>query len=239
MFLNPFHQVSARGVHISPEQASRFAKEVAGDFNPIHDPGAKRYCVPGDLLFSLVLNHYGLSQRMCFSFSGMVGEDALLHFPDSKERKLAITDDRQRTCLEVERDGETSRNPALIESFTRQYVAFSGRNFPHVLLPLLQSQGVMINPDRPLVIYESMSIQLDHLNFSGPVLEDADHELRVNGKRGDVRLMFTIHGQDGPVGRGFKKLVVSGLKPYQESAAQQVVADYLANKRDYQQANGV
>ena len=238
MFLNPYYQVSAQGIRISPQQASRFAKEVAGDFNPIHTPGAKRFCVPGDLLFSLVLNRYGLSQRMCFTFSGMVGEEALLSFPASDDRRFAITDDRDRVCMEVERDGAQCLDPVLIEAFARQYVAFSGQNFPHVLLPLLQSEGVMINPDRPLVIYESMSIQLDRLNFALPVLEHAEHKVKIKGKRADVRLAFDILAEGRSVGAGFKKLVVSGLKPYDEQIANQVVEDYLLSKMTYQQAVG-
>ena len=50
-----FYAQRGEYVVISAEQASRFAKGVAGDYNPIHNPGARRFCVPGDLLFTLVL----------------------------------------------------------------------------------------------------------------------------------------------------------------------------------------
>ncbi|MEX2365607.1 MAG: DUF3581 family protein, partial [Pseudohongiellaceae bacterium] len=76
MFLDAFHtQHTDNTISISAEQGSAFAKEIAGDFNPIHNIGAKRFVVPGDLLFALVLNRYGLSKSMSVRFSGMVGPD--------------------------------------------------------------------------------------------------------------------------------------------------------------------
>ena len=42
MFLDRFHSVQDGHVVISALQASQFAKEIAGDFNPIHDPDARR-----------------------------------------------------------------------------------------------------------------------------------------------------------------------------------------------------
>ena len=55
-----FYAQRGEYVVISAEQASRFAKGVAGDYNPIHNPDARRFCVPGDLLFTLVLVKFGL-----------------------------------------------------------------------------------------------------------------------------------------------------------------------------------
>jgi hypothetical protein len=48
MFLSPYFTKQDQSVFISAQQASDFAKKIAGDFNPIHDVGAKRFCVPGD-----------------------------------------------------------------------------------------------------------------------------------------------------------------------------------------------
>jgi hypothetical protein len=233
MFFESFFHENAGAVRISPQQASRFAKEVAGDFNPIHDPDSKRFCVPGDLLFALVLQRYGLSQGMCFSFAGMVGADTVLRFPDAVGDKFAISDERERICLRVEREGEHSQDSELVRAMACSYVAFSGQNFPHVLVPLLRDQRVMINPERPLVIYESMSVRLDHLDFSEPELEHAEHRLEVKGKRGDVRLAFSIKANGVVVGQGFKKLLVSGLKPYDEAVTQGLMASYLRQKAAY------
>ena len=56
MQLDEYYSDGNGHIAISREQASDFAKGVAGDFNPIHDVDAKRFCVPGDLLFSLALH---------------------------------------------------------------------------------------------------------------------------------------------------------------------------------------
>ncbi|MGL5048946.1 MAG: DUF3581 family protein, partial [Shewanella sp.] len=68
MFLAPYFLKQNQAISVSAQQASDFAKKIAQDFNPIHDVGAKRFCVPGDLLFALVLTQYGLSQSMKFGF---------------------------------------------------------------------------------------------------------------------------------------------------------------------------
>lgn len=233
MFLNPFYSHEHGSIQISAQQASLFAKEIAGDFNPIHDPDAKRFCVPGDLLFSLVLWKYGLSQKMRFTFAGMVGHGVSLLFPETDTEKFDIRDADGRTYLRIERDGPAVRNTALIEALTRNYVAFSGHNFPDILVPLMARHKVMINPQRPLVIYESMAFDLDHLNFSDPRLELAETKLEVNGKRGDAGLYFRVKAGDEAVGTGFKKLVLSGLREYDQDIMQRFAEDYLARKSAY------
>ena len=77
MPLSDYYAIDTSGLRISAEQASDFAKTVAGDFNPLHDPDNRRFCVPGDLLFTVLLQHYGINQRMQFRFSGMVGAGVL------------------------------------------------------------------------------------------------------------------------------------------------------------------
>lgn len=54
MFLSPYFLKQNQSISVSAQQASDFAKKIAQDFNPIHDVGAKRFCVPGYLLFALV-----------------------------------------------------------------------------------------------------------------------------------------------------------------------------------------
>jgi hypothetical protein len=234
MFLDAFHTDDNGSIHISAEQASHFAKDVAGDFNPIHDPDSKRFCVPGDLLFSLVLAKYGLSQKMHFDFAGMVGDGKTLLFPPSDAARFAIQDDQGKTYLEVEREGAISHDEAQITTLVRDYVAFSGRNFPHILVPLMAEHRVMINPDRPLVIYESMSFDLTTLDFQQPALEQTGSSLDVQGKRGTAQLHFAIRADGKTVGTGFKQLILSGLREYQADTMQQVVDEYEDRKAAYQ-----
>lgn len=233
MFLKDYYDLKDRSVHISAEQASMFAKEVAHDFNPLHDIEAKRFCVPGDLLFSLVLEKYGLSQNMHFIFSGMVGHGVLLNFPDSKSDKIDVTDNQGKTYLQIERSGVATQDQALIEDLIRDYVAFSGQNFPYVLVPLLAKENVMFNIDRPLVIYESMTLNFNHLDFHNPNLEMLEPTMEVNVKRATAYLYFDIKAGAETVGKGFKKLTVSGLRDYEAEPMDAFVEEYLARKNDY------
>ncbi|MEH6583385.1 MAG: DUF3581 domain-containing protein [Halioglobus sp.] len=233
MFLDPFHREENGFIQVSAEQASQFAKGISDDFNPIHDPDSRRFCVPGDLLFALVLSRYGLSQNMSFRFSGMVGAETPLGFPASDAPHLEIVNDKGKDFLDIERSGQVSHDQGLIEALIRNYVVFSGHNFPGILVPLMAEHEVMINPARPLIIYQGMSFNLEHLDFSDPQLELAEVSLQVSGKRGDAELHFNIQDAGRTVGTGLKKLVLSGLREYEETAMQGMCEQYLSFKENY------
>lgn len=230
MFLDAYHALHDGVVRISGEQASRFAKEVAGDFNPIHDADARRFCVPGDLLFALVLGYYGVSERMGFRFRGMVGRDVPLVFPETDEVSLTIADTDGKVYLEVERQGATSRDPDIVEAFVRRYSAFSGRNFPEFLEPLLRESGVMFNPQRPLVLYDSMAFELTSQATPALDTELESSSLEVDGKRGEEWVRFRITEGDAVIGAGSKKVVVSGLQPWDEDQMRAFIDDYTARR---------
>lgn len=233
MFLDEFHKAEGNTVRISAQQASCFAKEIADDFNPIHNPDAQRFCVPGDLLFSLVLAKYGISPKMTFIFKGMVGDKDPLDFSPTDAAAFDISNGTDKVYLRVEREGEILHNPVLAENLSRNYVAFSGHNYPYTIQPLLTSQNVMLNPERPLVIYERMLFDLDTLDLENPSLEAKQAELVVNGKRGEVNLNFAVKSAGKVVGQGFKRLLVSGLIPHDDVVAEKLVATYLALKTNY------
>ncbi len=233
MFLQEFYSGANDCIKITAEQGSLFAKDIAGDFNPLHDVESKRFCVPGDLLFSLVLEKYGLSKKMNFTFAGMLGHGVSLDFPETSDHQFEIVGSHNKTILKVERDGDVSRDESMIDALIRDYVAFSGHNFPYVLVPLMAKQNVMINLSRPLVMYDSMSLEFEHLNFNHPKIEMLDPELTVNGKRGDAHLHFQIKSDDEIVGKGFKKIVISGMREYDEQPMQEFVDNYLARKDSY------
>lgn len=234
VFLDPYFQSDNGHIVISAEQGSAFAKEIAGDFNPIHDPDNRRFCVPGDLLFSLALNRYGLSRRMSVHFAGMVNADTPLKFPDHEEGVIDVTDDAGKTCMQVEHSGETLHEPQAVETFTREYVKFSGQNFPYILVPLLRENDVMFNPKRPFVIYERMAFELDSAELSSPTLELADRTLDIKGRRGDALFQFQVMDQGRIVGSGTKTLIISGLQPYDDALMQEVVDKFNAAKSGYQ-----
>lgn len=230
MFLDDYHSRTGSRIHITAEQASRFAKRVAGDFNPIHNADARRFCVPGDLLFALVLARFGLSQNMNFRFLSMVGDSVPLSFAEGDDGLIRVQDDAGKCYLEVCRDGDVTHDESVVEAFTRCYVAFSGKNFPHYLKPLMEDRGVMFNPRRPLVIYDSMGFSLERLDGVEPGLELLESSLDVAGKRGDALLDFRIVAGGEEVGNGAKKLVVSGLCDYDAAAMDEIVDEFYRLK---------
>lgn len=233
MYLNPFHNMENGLVSIQPEQASRFAKEIAQDFNPLHNADAKRFCVPGDLLFALVLAKTGLASKMRFNYTGMVGKGVLLSFPENSDGTFNIVDNQDKKYLDVSREGDVTADMKMIETFTRAYVAFSGHSFPHILVPLMKQHNVMINPDRPMVIYESMAFEFDRLDLISPTLEFVSSELDVKGKRGTVTLNFQVLDQGNIVGEGRKTMVLSGLREFDEDKVGGLVTLYEATKSGY------
>jgi hypothetical protein len=233
MNLEKYYTLEDSRLSFTREQSSDFAKSVAGDFNPIHDIDSKRFCVPGDLLFSVIIHHYGLRQTMGFSFSGMVGNDVTLILPQVNAREISIYDENDKKYLDVSSDGAHSRNPELIESLTRNYVEFSGHTFPHVVVPLMHKYNVMINTERPLVIYDHMRISLDTLNVDEVELALADSNLRLYGKRGDVALNYDLCCNGEQVGKGQKKMVMSGLREYDQVKIDELVEIYGTRKDKY------
>ncbi|MFT5221557.1 MAG: hypothetical protein ACI9LO_003529 [Planctomycetota bacterium] len=234
MNLKKYYHIDNSRLSITRQQASDFAKSVAGDFNSIHDPDSKRFCVPGDLLFSILINHYGLRKTMGVSFSGMVSEETVLILPEVEAREISVYDENDKKYLDLSTNGEKTHNQKLIDSLTLSYVEFSGHTFPHVLVPLMRENGVMINTDRPLVIYDHMRISLDTLDVETVFLSLSESLFRLYGKRGDVALNFDIVCNGEKVGNGQKKMVMSGLREYKQSKIDELIAAYSYLKREYQ-----
>ncbi len=233
MLVEKYYRETAGQIRISRQQASDFAKNIADDFNPIHDVDAKRFCVPGDLLFAIMLARYGLSSRMSFTFSGMVTDEIALTLPDLDEGHISITSTAGKEYLCFDRSGGLSVRQSLIDGFTRSYVEFSGHNFPHILVPLMAEHSVMINPDRPLVMYQGMSFELDRLDLTAPRLELVSSNLEIIKKRGNVTLEFCLKESGEVVGRGQKRMVLSGLRPYEGEKIEQLIRAYALRKRNH------
>ena len=234
MLIDPYYSQTGNEVSFTRQQSSDFAKKIADDFNPIHDIDSKRFCVPGDLLFSLILAKYGVTKHMRFAFKGMVTEDIALILPEEAEQ-FSISSDAGREYMNIGHSGENSTNEQLIDNLTRSYVTFSGHTFPHILVPIMKEKGVMINPERPMVMYQSMLLDLDYLDKTDITLE-LDNEKTVfelNGRRGNLCLAFNLTSDKKIIGRGEKHMIVSGLKPYEEDVVSTVVDDYALWKKIY------
>ena len=232
MQIEQYYSQQGGEIFFSREQASRFAKQEADDYNPIHDLAAKRFCVPGDLLFAVLLSKYGVSERLTVRFTGMVADNIRLQLPESPgENTLVVADLNEKQYLTLTRSGETSQSPALVNQLLDQYVSFSGTAFPHILVPLMAENAVMINPQRPMVMYDSMSLQFDQLALEQVTLKMARSSLNVNGKRANVVLGFDLYAEDLKVGHGEKTMLLSGLQPYEPALMDELVADYDQRKQ--------
>ena len=229
MFIDSYYSQLDGKISFTREQGSDFAKRLADDFNPLHDADAKRFCIPGDLLFAIILSRYGLSRHMEFIFSGMVLEGVELILPEPGP-VLHLDDAKGKHYLSVNRSGDTSTKEGMIQELTRNYVEFSGHTFPHILVPLLAEQGLMINPARPMVIYQSMVIDLDTLEIDAPVLEIDHNELTTDGKRGNVSMAFNFISAGQLVGRGEKHMVLGGLREFDKEAADAAIEEHNQRK---------
>lgn len=233
MFIENFYNSSAQSISFTREQASQFAKEVADDFNPLHDIDAKRFCVPGDLLFSVILSQAALHQEMTFKFSGMVTDGIELSFPKDLSQPSAITDKNAKEYMHIVASGKKSENKALIESLIRAYVGFSGHTFPHLLVKLMAENNVMINPARPMIMYESMSLHIQNLAVEEVTLALSSSTLSIDGKRGNAILAFDLLSNGEVIGKGEKHMVLSGLRPYCADTMTNVSEQYMQWKSAY------
>ena len=228
-----FNNLAEDKISFTRQQASDFAKQIADDFNPLHNIDAKRFCVPGDLLFAIILTRSGLYNEMRFTFSGMVNDDVELMFPKKIHNKAVVKDSNNKEYLHIDVTGEHSTNNKLIESLIKAYVEFSGHTFPHILVQLMTKNKVVINPTRPMVMYQSMSINIQRLDITEVSLTLAQTNLTIDGKRGNACLAFDLLSQGEVIGHGEKHMLLSGLREYDQNIIEDIVAQYNASKLNY------
>ena len=233
MFIEQYCPIDGDKISFTRQQGSDFAKQVADDFNPLHSVETKRFCVPGDLLFSVIIAKAGLHKEMSFNFSGMVNDNVALSFPSEINESFAVVDDDDKTYLTVEVDGEKTLCPALINALTKAYVDFSGHTFPGILVKLMADNNVMINPTRPMVMYQSMKISLSRLDITTLSLQLAQTSLSIEGKRGDAWLEFDLISEGEIVGHGKKHMLLSGLREYCQDNIDIMVEQYKNSKANY------
>lgn len=233
MNIEEYFGIKDGALSFSRESASNFAKKVAGDFNPIHDPESRRFCVPGDLLFAVFLHRHGLSTAMTFKFLNMVTESVLLH-EQSVDDDVVLQDAAGREYLGVKVTGAGKNHAPAIAALTSAYVQFSGQTFPYLLVDLMKEHDVMINPARPLVIYNSMELNLTQLEAERVELKFSGATLAAEGKKAQVGLHFDIFDGEVPIGDGAKNMLLGGLRPFDQSVMDELVSEYNTIKNSYQ-----
>lgn len=231
--ISQFVTNATNGIQFTETQANHFAKGVAGDFNPIHDIGAKRFCVPGDLLFSAILNRYGAYQSIHVDLMSLLSADVVVKLPEQLAEHNEFHDDQGRHLLTLNVAGDSSTEQAFVANLAEQYVKFSGKTFPDILVDLMRKNNVMINPARPLVIYKDMSLTLDSLVGTDLSLELDEATLEAEGKKGKACLRFVIKNGADVIGRGEKNMLLSGLREFDETAMLDIVSQYNLWKSEY------
>jgi len=232
MLVNNYVQREGDDIAFSREQASQFAKKLAGDYNPIHDVDAKRFCVPGDLLFSVLIDTFGINQNMSLEFNGMVTEQSKIHFVNADGGAIALQDDADKNYMNAQCDGGVNKCQKAIDGLIESYVAFSGDSFPGLLVPLMKEHNVMINPARPMVMYTNMELNFDHMDFSSVTLKPLAPELEVTGKRATAKLRFALFDGVEQVGQGQKQMVLSGLREFDAEQMDGLIAMDAQRKQD-------
>ncbi|MBV1911671.1 MAG: DUF3581 domain-containing protein [Kangiellaceae bacterium] len=232
MFTEDFYTYSDETYLFSRQQGSDFAKRIAGDFNPLHDTDNSRFCVPGDLLFSVILSKYGVSKNMSFDFQGMIAGDMPIKLIESNGRLNAVNE-KQKNVISVEKAGEVETDQDFVEGLIRSYVAFSGKTFPHIIIELMKKEGSMINTRRPMVIYDQMKLSFTQFSKQAPVVELKDCDFEVTGKRGMVTMNFDIRAENRSIGSGEKQIIMSGLRPYLQPEIDYLVDAYNASRQSY------
>jgi len=231
MNIEKYFNLEKNTLSFSREQASSFAKFVAGDFNPIHDVDAKKFCVPGDLLFAVSVAHFGASQNMRFNFESMVSEKTQIGLSAADTKKISLIDQNDKPIMSIDCSGEHTSDKVFLSGLIEKYVQFSGKTFPDILMDLMQKKGVMINPARPLIIYRDMAVHIDEFPKGELTLEFAGATLTAEGKKGDVKLEFDVSVDGKHIGHGTKSMVIAGLRPYDAVAAEKIIADYNETKQ--------
>ncbi len=231
--INDFCTINNGLLRFSRAQASRFAKEVAGDFNPIHDIEAKRFCVPGDLLVAILLTRYGMAESTRVDYLGMVGDGVSIDLPESIEDSYTLTDHRERDYLTITCKGQRTTDEKVLQTLIQEYCQFSGKTFPDILVALMQKHNVMINPNRPLVMYQNMELHFEKPASAGMQLHYDGSNLELDGKKAVVNLEFSLHENNEKLGAGKKVMLLGGLREYEQSVMDEVVATYAEWKANY------
>lgn len=225
MNLQNYYEYKQGLLHFNRETASQFAKQVAGDFNPIHNVDARRFVVPGDLLFAVLLDRQGLYQQMEVEYTGMVTDKSQL-LSSISDDQIMLHDQSANEYLIARHSGEQCHDKEFITALTKAYVTFSGKTFPHILVPIMREHNAMINPDRPMVMYRRMSLTLNSCAAEHISLAYSGAQFDVNGRKGEVSLRFDIVSDGQKIGHGTKNMVLSGLREFDQTAIDTIVDRY-------------
>lgn len=172
---------------------------------------------------------------MAFDFQNMV-DDSVVLIEQQGDDQIVLQDSTGREYLTMTTTGSTENHEPTVSALTQAYVQFSGQTFPYLLVDLMKQHEVMINPARPLVIYNSMELRLQRLQLESPGLTFSGATLTATGKKAQVGLNFDIHDGDTLIGSGSKNMLLGGLRAYDQSVMDELVSEYNTIKSTFEAA---
>jgi hypothetical protein len=78
-----------------------------------------------------------------------------------------------------------------------------------------------------------MSLELDRLDIDGIDLELSNSTLQVKGKRGGLTLDYDLFSAGKKIGRGCKRMVLSGLREFDKTRMDEVTDTYNQRKKKF------
>lgn len=210
-----------------PTACSAYARNVAKDFNPIHSHLAKKYCVPGDLIFALITEMHGAHNYMRVDFLNRVGAECKLFF-DTKRIALALLDVDKKLYAELATAGDKSVCPKRLKTVSNVVVSCTSGYFPYKLIDNLREENVMLSIRRSMVMLKSIEVELRNIHSaSSLVAKYQSSGLELSGKRGEVKVYFQLFDDDGiSVGFVTKTVLIIGIEKFNDKASKQYLDDY-------------
>ena len=227
MFVDQYYTCHEENFYFPKHKSSAFAKQIAKDFNPLHDVKNRRFCVPGDLIFSAILSKFGANKEMTFDFKRMINGIEALNVVSSNE-SISVKNIQNEEMISIHRGGEITHDKVFINGFIRSYVEFSGKMFPEVILNAMKKSGVMPSLKRPLIIYVKMSFSLNVFSSNRPQVMLRETVFEKLGRKGVMSLYFDVWVNGEIIGFGEKKIFIGSVCPCDPSALQVYINSYNA-----------
>ena len=173
---------------------------------------------------------------MHFDFIEMLAADLDIQYPRKvEEGRHFITNLTGKNLVGINITGQPLSNQSFAAQFTLDYVQFSARSFPDILVPLMNSIVRLTHQDHSLFINRCL-FSLKKLQWPVDPLDNS--ELKLMEKE-VVRCSHTTYAHPGkPLAKTRK--TIQWFKRLQDDVMDQLTNDYLdKKKRTYSIKSGV
>lgn len=204
-----------------------YARNVVKDFNPIHNHLAKNYCVPGDLIFALMVERGGVHGSMRMDFLNRVGKDSEYIFVSGKAG-MALLDRGNKVQAQLIGSGDASVCVKCISAVSDAVLSCTSSYFPYKMMRSLRAENLMLSGCRSLVILKSIEVNVSDLHFASDLTAVfCSSSLRHSGRRGTIDAHFQLVGGNGQVlGQVIKTALIIGIERFNGKRSAQYLENY-------------